>query len=745
MPFSSYFYGNMQVFKLFIVLLFSGFSLVGYTQDNLHESTQQGIYTDRITDENGNPLANIKIQVQGKNIYTYSDGDGYFSIKAHTGDVIVLSKNGIRINSYRLDGSNDYKVEDQSESVVSERKFSNSISKKRIANKHYLDSANYYLHKDAYKSIDFIELQLQSDKKPNTKNFIRIYTLLGDNYMQLKQYDLAVSNYEMALQKTNDAAVQIKLAQALFNNKKYNKSIDVFQKINQKKISNWQLIEINEGLGNNAFAQNKNDFALNHYKKALTIASQHKITPKITELNTKIADILSVEGKKKEADIYIQKSLENTKSEHLKKRAKVQNQVADIYQLNQDFDNEIQLRKQTLNELEEANLDEINIESDDNVSPSNLSTSQLNLDIGKAYLNKNEFKKAIPYLEKSALKAEELKDLETQKNAVQKLSELYKKIGNSKKALQKYQEYAGLVDRLYQQKEKEIQDIITLNNQLREKQNRINSLEKDRELSESRLQLSQSEKQLSESNYKRQRLLIYALLIGILLFSIALYAMYRSNKQRQLANNLLALKSLRSQMNPHFIFNALNSVNSFIAQNDERTANRYLTDFSTLMRNVLNNSEQDFIPLDKEIELLHLYLQLEHSRFQDKFDYKIDIDDKIPISQFQIPPMLLQPYVENAVWHGLRYKKEKGKLHIKFQQKDAESISITITDNGIGRKKSKELKTQNQKKQQSKGMNNIKKRIQILNEMYSNKVDVSINDLYEDGSGTKVVLTLKKD
>jgi LytS/YehU family sensor histidine kinase len=257
--------------------------------------------------------------------------------------------------------------------------------------------------------------------------------------------------------------------------------------------------------------------------------------------------------------------------------------------------------------------------------------------------------------------------------------------------------------------------------------------------------LSQSEKQLSESNYKRQRLLIYALLIGILLFSIALYAMYRSNKQRQLANNLLALKSLRSQMNPHFIFNALNSVNSFIAQNDERTANRYLTDFSTLMRNVLNNSEQDFIPLDKEIELLHLYLQLEHSRFQDKFDYKIDIDDKIPISQFQIPPMLLQPYVENAVWHGLRYKKEKGKLHIKFQQKDAESISITITDNGIGRKKSKELKTQNQKKQQSKGMNNIKKRIQILNEMYSNKVDVSINDLYEDGSGTKVVLTLKKD
>ncbi|HHB52056.1 MAG TPA: hypothetical protein ENK75_03285 [Saprospiraceae bacterium] len=239
--------------------------------------------------------------------------------------------------------------------------------------------------------------------------------------------------------------------------------------------------------------------------------------------------------------------------------------------------------------------------------------------------------------------------------------------------------------------------------------------------------------------------MIYALIVGLLLFSVALYAMYKNNKQRRLANNLLALKSLRSQMNPHFIFNALNSVNSFIAQSDERAANRYLTEFSTLMRNVLNNSEQDFIPLATEIELLALYLKLEHSRFQDKFDYELHIDEQLQVSEFQIPPMLLQPYVENAVWHGLRYKKTKGKLSVIFKQIDSESMSITITDNGIGRQKSKHLKTQNQKKQQSKGMNNIKKRIQILNEMYRDKVAVSIRDHYEDQSGKKVVLLLKKD
>ena len=107
--------------------------------------------------------------------------------------------------------------------------------------------------------------------------------------------------------------------------------------------------------------------------------------------------------------------------------------------------------------------------------------------------------------------------------------------------------------------------------------------------------------------------------------------------------------------------------------------------------------------------------------------------------------MLLQPYIENAVWHGLRYKKEKGFLKVAFVQKNEETILIEITDNGIGRKKSTELKTENQKKQESKGINNIKKRVAILNEMYSDKVDVLIEDLYSDNTGTKVVLTLKKD
>jgi len=163
------------------------------------------------------------------------------------------------------------------------------------------------------------------------------------------------------------------------------------------------------------------------------------------------------------------------------------------------------------------------------------------------------------------------------------------------------------------------------------------------------------------------------------------------------------------------------------------------------MRSVLENSEEDFIPLTKELELLQLYVKLEHSRFPDKFDYEVVIDEHIDIASFQIPPMLLQPYIENAIWHGLRYKEEKGFLKINLKQKIKDTIEISVIDNGIGRKKSKELKTQNQKKQKSKGMGNIKKRVAILNEMYKDKVDVYISDFEDDGTGTKVVFTLKRD
>jgi LytS/YehU family sensor histidine kinase len=292
-------------------------------------------------------------------------------------------------------------------------------------------------------------------------------------------------------------------------------------------------------------------------------------------------------------------------------------------------------------------------------------------------------------------------------------------------------------------KEQELARAARFSREMASSQNRINSLEQERQLSQSKYDLALAEQRLTREINNRQKYIIYSLIFGLLLTGLAAFLYYRSNRQKELANHLLALKGLRSEMNPHFIFNALNSVNNYIAQADERSANRYLSDFSRLMRTVLENSEKDFIPLSEEVELLELYLKLEHARFPDKFDYAITIQDDVDLEAFEIPPMLLQPYLENAVWHGLRYKEDKGMLNLNLKMLLPGILHITITDDGIGRRHSAKIKTRNQERRKSKGMGNIRKRIGILNKMYGDRITVAVQDLNADGTGTKVIINLR--
>ncbi|MDJ0646146.1 MAG: histidine kinase [Flavobacteriaceae bacterium] len=736
-----------------VIILISAVISVSNAQVADDKSKEHGYYNDRITDADGNPLSGIRVRVRGKGVTTVTDANGEFSIKASFGDIIILSKNGKTIDTYRYDRRLNYEIKDESGVLnVPEKKskayrFSKISPSKQDGFKVQLDSALLYSNSNPTKSIDFIGSALNFAGN-NRSQLSQSYDVLGDVYMNLKQYDLAADNYKIANDNQPEISTQLKLARAYLLNGKYNLSENQFKSLLQNRsISTVQKVAVYEGLGDVFFSSEKYEQALSEFRTALNLNERISNLSKRTSLNSKIASSLDALGRAGEAEGYLNRSIQSAEAESPRK-AVIQNQkAADFYSKNNSLDKEVQLRKKTLETLEDEALDEVVIEED--VSPAakteKITKSRAKLDLGNAYLKQNKLNEAIPLLEESAADAEKDADLETQKEAVEKLSEAYVSLGDDNKALTNYKKYVSLVDVLYKQKEKEISDAINLNRSLSEKQNRITSLEKDRALSDSKLQLYQAENQLTIENDRRQKLTIYGLLIGLVLLLLSLFWMMRSNRQRKLANNLLALKSLRTQMNPHFIFNALNSVNSFIAQNDERSANRYLSEFSTLMRSVLINSEEDFIPLEKEIELLELYLKLEHSRFQDKFDYELIVDNEIDQEQFQIPPMLLQPYVENAVWHGLRYKEEKGFLKVALSKKDEEIISIEISDNGIGRRKSKELKTEHQKKQQSKGMQNIKQRIKILNEMYKDKVDVFIEDLYDDTTGTKVILTLKKD
>lgn len=604
-----------------------------------------------------------------------------------------------------------------------------------------LDSARYYLEVDADLSIQYVEASLRqiSSKKTGGSETATSYILLGDIYLYWKAYDLAASNYEIGLKGIRSSeellATTLKLAESYFLDKKYSRSNDIlFPLRKERKMSPEQNVRLFELLGDNHRALGDRNQALDFFNDGLKIAEKRDLADKEIDLNTKIGEIYAQRGDTGNAEKFYSNSINVAQQQSVQQEV-VQNQkMADYYRSSNQLDKEINLRKSNLAKVEALPQKAVDT----------LTTQSLNFDLADAYVSQKRYVEAIPYLNKSIEVASQEKDLETEKNALQRLSEVYKNVGDYDNALDNYQKYVDLVDILYQKKEKELLDVAEFNKALALQQNRINILEKDRELSENKIEYIEKEQRLTEESNRRQRYIIYSLIAGLVLLVVTIFMMYKSIRQRKLNNNLLALKSLRTQMNPHFIFNALNSVNSFIAQSDERAANKYLTDFSTLMRAVLENSEKDFIPLSREIELITLYLKLEHARFKEKFDYALDVAEDIDIDAFEIPPMLLQPYIENAVWHGLRYKDTKGMLEVKLSQKDRETLCITITDDGIGRTISKALKTQNQLKQKSKGMGNVASRIAILNDMYHDKLSVKVSDLFDNGEGTQVELLLKR-
>ena len=292
-----------------------------------------------------------------------------------------------------------------------------------------------------------------------------------------------------------------------------------------------------------------------------------------------------------------------------------------------------------------------------------------------------------------------------------------------------------------------------------EKQARIELLGNQNKLKEQALLLEQQ-------NFRRENLskkfLIAGLLglfvLGVIVFRSILLKRKLESEKRILAEKELQLQklenerritdlemmALRSQMNPHFIFNCLNSINRFVLRNDTEAASGYLTKFSKLMRMVLENSKQVLIPLEEEVKCLELYIQMEQFRCKNSFRYYIRYHDGVNVSEAMIPPLLLQPFVENAIWHGVNPKEGDGKIGIEFYQRE-ETLYCEIKDNGIGRKKASELKSQLSEHHKSMGLQITKERLAIMGEPQTNESPVKIEDLYDDkgdAAGTKVTIRI---
>ncbi len=205
------------------------------------------------------------------------------------------------------------------------------------------------------------------------------------------------------------------------------------------------------------------------------------------------------------------------------------------------------------------------------------------------------------------------------------------------------------------------------------------------------------------------------------------------------------ITALRAQMNPHFIFNCLNSIQLFTAQNEAEKASEYLSKFSRLIRLVLENSRSEKVTLENELETLRLYIEMEAMRFKGKVSYHINIAEGIDTSYIQIPPLLVQPFVENAIWHGLMHKDAGGTIGVEVTQPNENLLHIEILDDGIGREKAAEFKSKSATINKSFGMKVTNERIELINQLYNSTTKVQVFDLNNqqgEASGTKVVLEI---
>jgi ligand-binding sensor domain-containing protein len=236
-------------------------------------------------------------------------------------------------------------------------------------------------------------------------------------------------------------------------------------------------------------------------------------------------------------------------------------------------------------------------------------------------------------------------------------------------------------------------------------------------------------------------------------FHTRLAKMKEKNRMEQeklkMEKNIIELEqeAARLQMNPHFIFNALNSIQGFISANDAFQAKRYLAKFARLMRLILENAREKFVPLRNEIEILENYMDLERLCKNDKFDFKITVSPNIDPEMIEIPPMMIQPFVENAIIHGIKYKETHGSITIRFDIHGSVVI-CEITDNGIGRQKAAEIKAKTNTNHKSTGMLVTQKRLEQLQNLAGMHAGFEITDLKDpqnNPAGTKVVITIPVD
>jgi tetratricopeptide (TPR) repeat protein len=483
------------------------------------------------------------------------------------------------------------------------------------------------------------------------------------------------------------------------------------------------------------------DSALYFFRRNLSLATQQNDIKKISTASNNIGLIFRNQEKYDSALFFFNKALRLKRVINDEQGIALSyRNIGDVYQFQGDINKALLYYQKSLTLREKIKY--------------NLGLTILLKDMAQLFLDNRQFREAKKYGKRSVAVARDSKMKLEETEALKLLSSIFESAGEPDSALNAYRQYTLLKDSLFN--EEKANQVNTLRVQFETERKEKELLDKNKSI-----QLMELE-QASNNKVKTFLIVVTLLLAGLVLLIYSRYKLklrsekIAAQKNKEIAeqnrkieeiNKELEKRMLRAQMDPHFIFNSLNSIQHFITLNDKTSALHYLAKFSRLIRQMLENSINTIVTVADEIKLLESYIELESLRFEKKFHYEIKVDSTLDIYNTEIPFMLIQPYVENAIQHGLRHKSREGRLHIQLSH-DNGSVLCTVEDNGIGRTGAAIRDNLFQREHSSHGMSLTEQRLELINQMQPRKTWVTIEDLYtpdQHPTGTRVTIIIPKE
>jgi len=450
--------------------------------------------------------------------------------------------------------------------------------------------------------------------------------------------------------------------------------------------------------------QNDYDKALSYYKKAQQLSSQEGDKMREASCLMNIGYVQAVSGKYQEARKHYDLALEYFKE------SGYTHEMDDCYILIGDSWLGEGNAQQAVLFFTEA--EKISRQEEDKRK-----LAEIYCRMGEAFLLQGKSRKAIQYCKRCLEIAKETDFLEIERKTYKILSEIYEQSGELSIAFDYFKEYSRLKDSIFNEHKYSALAELEIKYETEKKEQQLALYSEQAEVQ--RLKITQ-----------RNRMLI-AIAAVLLLLLVLSYLLIRQNRLRARQKAVeLEQKLLRSQMNPHFIFNSLIAIQSFIYSKDALQAGDYLAKFAELVRHTLQSSRTELISLEKEIEMMKVYLDLQKLRFEEHFEYKLEVDDQLEVEDLYIPPMFAQPFIENAIEHGLRHRGPCGLVRIRYSMKEQDVLQIKVTDNGIGREASAGLGEKSGHK--SMGIAITEERLGVLSKKYNRKFTMQTRDLKDD-------------